>query len=436
MEEEVENKGDTQQEEDLIYIDAVNKNIMINEDIPIINFASCTKEHETMEIIKSSLNMLREEIEFLKEEIREKNLLIKILNFRNANDGDKINIDLVEESQLFSSVETTSQIKTNIVSEDCDININHVKNLVDYDDTLISDLNESISSQHDHESIEKPSSDLNQSLDSEQLQESIQTYNINKTVNSTRVFIDDETENDFDFYINKNSSIYDYDTSSSVVDQIPWEKHSKGFPTRMLQKMGYEGKGLGKYGTGIVKPITVENNRKLGENNTNPKALERKLIYIASSSMLNQMDGQRLSNDRFKVKVMSHSGCKIRCMYTHLPAIFKDKPDYILMHIGSNDCVDKTSCEVLRELKKLVEYIKYMLPLATVIISLPTVRTDSTRSNAIQQNLVRKLKRSYFTPYLDNSIITMSDLGKKGLHFNARGNKKMARNIISLLKRL
>ena len=104
------------------------------------------------------------------------------------------------------------------------------------------------------------------------------------------------------------------------------------------------------------------------------------------------------------------------------------------MHIGSNDCVDKTSCEVLRDLKKLVEYIKYMLPLVTVIISLPTVRTDSTRSNAVQQNLVRKLKRSYFTPYLDNSTITTSDLGKKGLHFNARGNKKMARNIISLLK--
>ena len=431
MEEEVENTGDTQQ-------DAVNKNIMINEDIPIINAASCTKEHETMEIIKSSLNMLREEIEFLKEEIREKNLLIKILNFRNANDGDKINIDLVEESQLFSLVETTSQIKTNIVSEDCNItdcviNSNYVKNLVDYDDTLISDLNESISNQHNQGSIGKLSSDLNQSSNSELTRESTQTYNINKTFNSTRVFIDNETGNDFDSYFNKNTSIF-YDTSSSVVDQIPWEKHSKGFPTRMLQKMGYEGKGLGKYGTGIVKPITVEENRKLGENNTNTKSLERKLLYITSSSMLNQMDGQRLSNDRFEVKVMSHSGCKIRCMYTHLPAIFKDKPDYILMHIGSNDCVDKTSCEVLRDLKKLVEYIKYMLPLVTVIISLPTVRTDSTRSNAVQQNLVRKLKRSYFTPYLDNSTITTSDLGKKGLHFNARGNKKMARNIISLLK--
>ena len=36
---------------------------------------------------------------------------------------------------------------------------------------------------------------------------------------------------------------------------------------------------------------------------------------------------------------------------------------------------------------------------------------------------------------LDNSNIIEYDLGKKGLHFNRHGTKKMAGNIISLIKR-
>ena len=63
-----------------------------------------TKEHESMEIIKSTIDILREQIEFLKEEICEKNLLIKILNFRNANDGDKLNINVFNESGQLSLV--------------------------------------------------------------------------------------------------------------------------------------------------------------------------------------------------------------------------------------------------------------------------------------------------------------------------------------------
>ena len=214
-------------------------------------------------------------------------------------------------------------------------------------------------------------------------------------------------------------------------DRVPWEKHSTGFATKMLKKMGFNGKGLGKKENGISEPITISRSNEMDIKYSE----KRKLIYIASSSMLNQMDGQRLSNDKYDVKVRSHGGCKIRCMYSHLPEMFREKPDYLLLHIGSNDCTDKTSDEVLRELQNLVGYIKKVLPAVVVILSLPTVRTDCSRSNAIQQNLGKKIKRLYI-PFLDNSLITTSDLGKKGLHFNKDGNRKMAGNIISLIKRL
>ena len=93
-----------------------------------------------IEIIKSTIEKLYEQIDFLKDELREKNLLIRILNFRNANDGEKINIESINENQL-SVVETTS------TSQRCNCENNSELmdvNIVDYDETstTISSLTE------------------------------------------------------------------------------------------------------------------------------------------------------------------------------------------------------------------------------------------------------------------------------------------------------
>ena len=200
----------------------------------------------------------------------------------------------------------------------------------------------------------------------------------------------------------------------NVNNRFTWEKHSSGVASKIMLKMGYKGKGLGKMEDGITEPVIIKP-RKSMQHDAFPEVniqedqdnLKKKLLVIASSSMLNQMDEKRLSTHNINVKVRCHGGCTVTCMYTHLPELFKLKHDYMLLHIGSNDCTSKTSDVVLQEIKNLTGYITKKLPCCKIIISLPIVRTYSSRASQIQKHLKLKLQRLMF-PCMDNSNIDLS----------------------------
>ena len=132
---------------------------------------------------------------------------------------------------------------------------------------------------------------------------------------------------------------------------------------------------------------------------------------------------------------MCHAGCTIRCVYAHLPDMIELKPEFVLIHVGSNDCTTKTSCEVKKELESILKYIRSKLPATKLIISLPIVRSDNKIANQIVKNLNVKLRKSHYD-LLDNSNLNLSHLGRRGLHLNEHGAKVVARNIISLIKHL
>ena len=343
-------------------------------------------EHEAMVILKKTVNMLQEQIEFLQEELREKNFFIKILNHRNANDGKQINV--------FSIVETTASN---------DSKISNI--LVDYDTSFYEDPMEN---------------------DYDDLLYVVPTTNDNDN---------SDLSSSEDFSESESSSTY-------LNERYAWQRHSSGVASKIMNKMGYKGQGLGKKENGITEPITIKTTglganitlRKKKATKQNPT--KRKQLHILSDSMMNSIDNKRVSRN-LDVKIDCHGGCTIKCMYSHLTSVYRCKPDYILLHVGTNDCTSKTSCEVLKELVTLKEHIEVILPESKVIISLPTMRSDSNTADVIIRNLNLKLKHlsgNYL--FMDNSNINKSHLGKKGLHFNDHGIRKMASNIISLTKRI
>ena len=103
--------------------------------------------------------------------------------------------------------------------------------------------------------------------------------------------------------------------------------------------------------------------------------------------MLNQIDKTCLCKYG-SVKVRCHGGCIVNYMYSHLPTLLTDKPDSVLLHIPTNDCVWKTSDQVQLEIINLKENIKKILSSCTVTISQPTIRTDDAKAD----NMIRKVK--------------------------------------------
>ena len=122
-------------------------------------------------------------------------------------------------------------------------------------------------------------------------------------------------------------------------------------------------------------------------------------------------------------------------MYSYLTPLLKKEPSVVLLHIGSNDASSKTSEVILTELLQLKHHIESCLPSCRVIISHPTLRLDNAKAGLTITNLVKKLN-GLNIPCMVNSNIKFNHLSRKGHHLNDYGIKRMAMNIISLIRHL
>ena len=82
--------------------------------------------------------------------------------------------------------------------------------------------------------------------------------------------------------------------------------------------------------------------------------ISKRLGLLIGDSMLNQLDQDRLSTSTNKlVKVRSYGGAGIINIYAKLDGLLKKRPSYIILHVGTNDAVNKSSEIVLNDLLEL-----------------------------------------------------------------------------------
>lgn len=167
----------------------------------------------------------------------------------------------------------------------------------------------------------------------------------------------------------------------------------------------------------------------LNDNNVIRKAT------IIGDSMLNGINDDNLSTENIKSCVKYISGAKICDINAKIENLLTDKPDLVLLHVGTNNACDMTSNKIVDDLLSLKHRVEKLLPKAKVIISSIITRTDDGKADYTirkANELLGNLKLNL----LDNSNITHKDLGKRGLHLSKTGKIKWARYILEKLKSL
>ena len=93
---------------------------------------------------------------------------------------------------------------------------------------------------------------------------------------------------------------------------------------------------------------------------------------IVGDSMVNGIDEKKLQKHG-NVKVFYFSGAKINDTNHHLMPIVAKCPDYLILHVGTNDATTNTSRKIVDDLHMLKCNILKQLPNCRVIVSKPTV---------------------------------------------------------------
>ena len=156
------------EDDKLFYVDLCGKQMFIKEYIPLVKDDITTESiilfKDALLSTVSKLNEICEMVDSLKNELEEKNLFIRTLLMRDANDTDMINIGLLNKSNI---IQTTS----NDLESTKSIDVNNLD---------ISISQESFNTSHDDEDDISNESNDNSSL-----------YNADSNIISSLLMIDD-----------------------------------------------------------------------------------------------------------------------------------------------------------------------------------------------------------------------------------------------------
>ena len=149
--------------------------------------------------------------------------------------------------------------------------------------------------------------------------------------------------------------------------------------------------------------------------------------------MVNGIDEKRLQKHG-NVKVFYFSGARINDMNHHLMPIIAKQPDYLILHVGTNDATTNTSRKIIDDLLMLKSNISKQLPNCRVTVSKPTIRIDHGKANSALRNVNKHLE-TLNLKCIENGNISAQHLGRKVLHLNSKGKGGLAINFLNHIRK-
>ena len=150
---------------------------------------------------------------------------------------------------------------------------------------------------------------------------------------------------------------------------------------------------------------------------------------IVGDSMVNGINEKQLSQKCGNVKVFHFLGARTEDLNHYIVPIIKSKPDYLILHVGTNDATTNSSRKIVDDLLMLKTNISKELPNCRIVLSKPTIRHDHGKANLTIRNVNKRLENLELE-CIDNSNITAEHLGQKGLHLNSKDKGRLALNFL------
>ena len=164
------------------------------------------------------------------------------------------------------------------------------------------------------------------------------------------------------------------------------------------------------------------------------KAWPKGTCLVTGDSMLGHIDETRMSR-KFKVKVRPFPGAKTESMFHYLVPLLEKMPDYIILHLGTNDAMDYEASTIVKKIIQIKEFIKLRVPNCKVIISILIKRHDNDNASRVIEEVIVQFQKLTID-MIGNENIEKKQLGKRGFHLNDFGLKKIAENLIAGIREL
>ena len=112
----------------------------------------------------------------------------------------------------------------------------------------------------------------------------------------------------------------------------------------------------------------------------------------------------------------------------------KKQPDYLILHVRTNDATTNTSKTIADNLLILKSNISKQLPSCRMVLSKPIIRHDNGKANLTMCNVNKHLS-ALQSECNEKDNINSQHLGRKELHLNPKGKGRLTLSFMKQIRK-
>ena len=161
-------------------------------------------------------------------------------------------------------------------------------------------------------------------------------------------------------------------------------------------------------------------------------------VAVAGDSMLKYINPSKLSKSlKQNVHVKTFPGAKVADMEHYVKPTLAHAPEYLVLHVGTNDLRQKSPRQIATSITKLGHEINANMPNTKLILSEVIVRNDDPQLMIKVKEVNSKLSQVCLSnrwDFLTHGNILVKHLNPYGVHLNKQGTSILAKNLSDFLK--